>query len=156
MSDPRRPSLQQRYAALPLVYSCSGCSGAAQLANQFAVRLDREMKAEMSCIAGVGGHVPALLKTASAKRPILALDGCPLHCARHTLAQHGITPDEHLDLSTAGVRKRLHADATAEESQQAWETGVLPALQRLAALGPEGGQIKHLDASPADGDQPET
>lgn len=136
MTGPRHPSLQQRYAALPLVYSCSGCSSAAQLANQFAVRLDREMKAEMSCIAGVGGHVPALLKTASAKRRILALDGCPLHCTRHTLAQHGITPDEHLDLSTAGVRKRLHAEASAEESLQAWQTAVLPGLQRLAALDP--------------------
>ena len=141
MSGPRQPSLQQRYAALPLVYSCSGCSGAAQLANQFAVRLDREMKAEMSCIAGVGGHVEALLKTAKSTRRILALDGCPLHCTRHTLAQQGITPDEHLDLSTAGVRKRLHADATPEESEQAWQTAVLPALQRLATLGAQGGQI---------------
>jgi len=40
---------------LPLVYSCSGCSSAAQLANQLAIRLDREGLAETSCIAGVGG-----------------------------------------------------------------------------------------------------
>lgn len=37
---------------LPLVYSCSGCSSAAQMANALAVRLDREKVAEMSCIAG--------------------------------------------------------------------------------------------------------
>ncbi|TAK94969.1 MAG: zinc-binding protein, partial [Aquabacterium sp.] len=41
-----------------LVYACSGCSSAAQLANHLAVRLDREGIAEMSCIAGVGGRVP--------------------------------------------------------------------------------------------------
>lgn len=39
---------------LPLVYSCSGCSSAAQMANYVAVQLDRRGAAEMSCIAGVG------------------------------------------------------------------------------------------------------
>ena len=42
----------------PLVYSCSGCSDVAQLANEVAVRLDHAGHAEMSCIAGVGGGVP--------------------------------------------------------------------------------------------------
>lgn len=41
---------------LPLVYSCSGCSSAAQMANHLAVQLDRTGLAEMSCIAGVGGN----------------------------------------------------------------------------------------------------
>jgi uncharacterized metal-binding protein len=36
---------------LPLVYSCSGCSNIAQLANQVAIELDRDHIAEMSCIA---------------------------------------------------------------------------------------------------------
>ncbi|WP_435924161.1 putative zinc-binding protein [Paenibacillus sp. DYY-L-2] len=40
---------------LPLVYSCSGCSSAAQTANRIAIKMDREKIAEMSCIAGVGG-----------------------------------------------------------------------------------------------------
>lgn len=38
----------------PLVYSCSGCSNIAQLANDVAIKMDREGIAEMSCIAGVG------------------------------------------------------------------------------------------------------
>ena len=41
----------------PLVYSCSGCSSAAQMANYLAVQLDRKGVAEMSCIVGVGGNV---------------------------------------------------------------------------------------------------
>ena len=51
-------------ARLPLVYSCSGCSSAAQLANHVALQLDREGLAEMSCIAGVGGDVPSLVRLA--------------------------------------------------------------------------------------------
>lgn len=35
-------------AQLPLVYSCSGCSSAAQMANYLAVSLDRRGLAEMS------------------------------------------------------------------------------------------------------------
>jgi uncharacterized metal-binding protein len=70
---------------LPLVYSCSGCSNVAQLANSLALRLDRACLAEMSCIAGVGGHVPALVNKAKSGRLIVALDGCPLHCVKGCL-----------------------------------------------------------------------
>lgn len=89
----------------PVVYSCSGCSSAAQMANHVALALDEEGVAEMSCIAGVGGKVPALLRVAHAGRPIVALDGCVLACVRQTLAQEGITPDEHIRLDLMGVRK---------------------------------------------------
>ena len=91
---------------LPLVYSCSGCSNVAQLANSLALRLDRACLAEMSCIAGVGGHVPALVNKAKSGRLIVALDGCALHCVKGCLAQHGLKPDVHLTLSEFGVRKR--------------------------------------------------
>ncbi|HSN31722.1 MAG TPA: putative zinc-binding protein [Ideonella sp.] len=99
---------------LPLVYSCSGCSSAAQLANHLAVRLDRAGAAEMSCIAGVGGGVPSLVRkaeeAAAAGRPIVAIDGCVLACARRCLAQRGLAPTLHVQLGEAGVRKTYHAD----------------------------------------------
>jgi len=95
---------------LPLVYACSGCSSAAQLANHVAVRLDRSGTAEMSCIAGIGGDVRSLLKTARSGRPIIALDGCPLVCVKSSLARHGITPDRHYQLQQYGVKKRQHED----------------------------------------------
>ena len=101
---------------LPLVYSCSGCSNVAQLANTLAVRLDRAGLAEMSCIAGVGGHVQALVSKARSGRPILAIDGCPLHCASACLAQHGVSADVHVTLSTSGLRKRYREDCSAAEA----------------------------------------
>ncbi|RLK50791.1 putative metal-binding protein [Alkalispirillum mobile] len=90
----------------PLVYSCSGCSSVAQLANHLALRLQSEGVAEMSCIAGVGGDVPSLVKKAKSGRPILALDGCQLQCVRHSLARHGIQPTWHELLTDHGVRKQ--------------------------------------------------
>jgi uncharacterized metal-binding protein len=98
------------YRGLPLVYSCSGCSSAAQLANHAAVRLDREQVAEMSCIAGVGGDVESLVRTAASGRAIVALDGCELQCVKHCLRRHGIEPTLHYKLSDLGVRKRYHVD----------------------------------------------
>jgi uncharacterized metal-binding protein len=101
---------------LPLVYSCSGCSNVAQLANTLAVRLDRAGLAEMSCIAGVGGHVQALVNKARSGRPILAIDGCLLHCASACLAQHGIGADVHITLSSSGLRKRYREDCSTAEA----------------------------------------
>ena len=105
----------------PLVYSCSGCSNVAQLANTLAVRLDRAGLAEMSCIAGVGGRVEALVRKAHSGRPILAIDGCPLHCARACLAQHGVTPDVHITLSSYGLRKRYREDCSEEVANALFE-----------------------------------
>jgi uncharacterized metal-binding protein len=95
----------------PLVYSCSGCSSAAQTTNQVALALDRRGTAEMSCIAGVGGDVPSLVRTARSGRPIVALDGCRLECVRSCLSRHEVEPDLHVVLSDHGVRKRRHVDA---------------------------------------------
>lgn len=117
-------------AHLPLVYACSGCSSVAQLANTCALRLDRESRAEMSCISGVGGGVPSLLKLACSGRPILALDGCALACVAACLKNAGVTPQRHLLLNREGASKRLHADASAFETEQVWQV-VLQALQQM-------------------------
>nr|WP_199517574.1 putative zinc-binding protein [Haloferax sp. Atlit-12N] len=56
--------MSEEYNDLPLVYLSSGCSSAAQMANDLAVRLDRERLAEMSSITGVSGDVTPLENTA--------------------------------------------------------------------------------------------
>jgi uncharacterized metal-binding protein len=101
---------------LPLVYACSGCSSAAQLANDVAVSLDRDGVAEMSCIAGVGGDVPPLVATATSGRDVVVVDGCPLTCAKACLARHDVEPDRHFELSSMGVPKEYHADYDDEQA----------------------------------------
>lgn len=86
------------------------------MANHIAIRLDRMGIAEMSCIAGVGGDVKPLVRTALSGRAILALDGCPLRCAARILARHGVRPTWHYDLSEHGVAKRLHQDFDPAEA----------------------------------------
>jgi uncharacterized metal-binding protein len=110
---------------LPLVYSCSGCSSAAQMANHLAIALDRRGLAEMSCIAGVGGDVPKLVRIATSGRPIIALDGCALACVKNTLARHGVAPTGYHLLSDMGVRKRYQMDFDPDEAERV--------LDRIAA-----------------------
>ena len=95
---------------LPLIYSCSGCSNNAQLANQAAIDLDRDQIAEMSCIVGVGGGVKSLVKKAKSGRAIISLDGCPLHCVKSCLAQHGIESTLHYTLTNYGIKKKFKSD----------------------------------------------
>lgn len=99
---------------LPLVYSCSGCSSAAQTSNAVAIALDRQNLAEMSCIAGVGGDVPKLVKVAKSGRPIVGIDGCALSCVKSTLARHGVQPTVWHELSQYDVEKVYGADPDQE------------------------------------------
>ena len=123
----------------PLVYSCSGCSSAAQLANAVALKLDRSNIAEMSCIAGIGGDVPPMLCTAKSGRPIVALDGCELACVRSSLSRHGLAPALYFDLSEHGVRKRHHADFDPVQAQRVFRAvaqQIARALPACAAQEP--------------------
>jgi uncharacterized metal-binding protein len=88
------------------------------MANHIAVKLDRQKVAEMSCIAGVGGDVKSLVRTVKSGRPIVALDGCPLHCVAQTLRRHGLTAEKHFDLSKMGVKKKQHEDFDPQEASR--------------------------------------
>jgi len=88
-----------------VVYACSGCSDAGELADRIARRLSREGAAEMSCLAGIGGRVKPLINKAAGAGRILAIDGCPLNCTRHTLELAGFKDFEHLELHSLGMKK---------------------------------------------------
>ncbi len=110
-------SAKNRRMNLPLVYACSGCSDVAQLANRLAVEWDRAGIAEMSCIAGVGGDVPSLVRKAQSGRPIVAIDGCPLHCVKSCLARHGVEATLAFTLTDFGLKKG--AASTVSETDAA-------------------------------------
>lgn len=81
----------------------------AQLANSVALEMDSQRIATMSCIAGVAGNVPDLVKFAKSGRPIIALDGCDSACVTHCLAHHQIKPEYHLVMTELGYVKRARS-----------------------------------------------
>ncbi|WP_374503333.1 putative zinc-binding protein [Zoogloea sp.] len=88
------------------------------MANYVAVELDRAEMAEMSCIAGVGGNVPHLVRIARSGRPILALDGCPLQCVKSSLAQRGLAPTRHILLHEHGIKKRYRTQFDMDDAKR--------------------------------------
>ena len=88
-----------------VIYACSGCSDAGELADRAARALSQQQLGEMSCLAGIGGRVKPLMLKAQRAEHIVAIDGCPLNCARHTLELAGFTDIHHLELHRLGLRK---------------------------------------------------
>jgi uncharacterized metal-binding protein len=88
-----------------VVYACSGCSDAGEIADRVARQLTRDGAAKMSCLAGIGGRVKSLVSTAEKAERILVVDGCLLNCARHTLELAGFKKFDHLELHKLGFRK---------------------------------------------------
>jgi len=101
----RRAPAEASIKPKTVVYACSGCSDAGELADRIARRLAGAGVAEMSCLAGVGGRVKPLMNKAAGAEHILAIDGCPLNCTRHTLELAGFKPSSHLELHRLGLRK---------------------------------------------------
>jgi uncharacterized metal-binding protein len=134
-STPERPRRESAGDA-GLVYSCSGCSNVAQLANHIAVRLDRLGIVEMSCIAGVGGDVRALVMKATAGRPVIAIDGCQLGCCEQVLAAKGVRPVRVIRLHELGLKKRQHVDFGPEEREAVFRRVLEELAPTLLAADP--------------------
>lgn len=101
---------------LPLLFACSGCSNAGQLADQLARELDRRGIAEMSCLAGVGAAKSHFLKKLE-QREVWIIDGCPIACSLGVFAQLDKYIDVHIRLHDLGVRKNapLPSDSDVED-----------------------------------------
>ena len=91
--------------ASKLIFACSGAADVGKIADLAARRLTADGVGKMFCLAGVGGRVKGIMETTKAAQAILAIDGCPLHCARNTLEQAGFKKFEHLCLSDLGMEK---------------------------------------------------
>jgi uncharacterized metal-binding protein len=112
-----------------VVYACSGCSDAGEIADRVARQLTREGSAKMSCLAGIGGRVKNLMATAEKAERILVVDGCPLNCARRTLELAGFNKFDHLELHTIGIRK-----GSAPVTDERIAAGVAAAKNILAIM----------------------
>ena len=87
------------------IFACSGAADVGQIADHAAEKLTADGAGKMSCLAGIGGRVSGLMEIAKSAKLILAIDGCPLHCARNTLEKAGFTKFEHLCLADLGMEK---------------------------------------------------
>ena len=88
-----------------LIFACSGAADVGKISDLAARTLSAEGTGKMFCLAGIGGRVSGIMETTRVATAILAIDGCPLDCARKTLEQAEFTRFEHLRLSDLGMEK---------------------------------------------------
>ncbi len=105
-----------------LIFACSGAADVGCIADLAARKLNAEGTGKMFCLAGVGGRVSGILGTTQAAAAILAIDGCPLDCARKTLEEAGFVQFEHLQLADLGMAKG-ESPADAQRVGQVVERG---------------------------------
>ena len=102
--------------SIPLIFACSGCSNAGQLANDLARDLDRRGICEMSCLAGVGAGKEIFLKRLR-ERKVWVIDGCPIDCSLGVFDQVKEHVDVHIRLGDFQVKKNAAPPSGAEFDQ---------------------------------------
>lgn len=88
-----------------LIFPCSGGSNVGQIANQAGVKLTQEGFGNIFCLAGIGGHVNGMIESTKAGKIIVAIDGCPVACAKKTLEHAGFNIDEYVLVTDLGIEK---------------------------------------------------
>jgi len=88
-----------------LIFACSGAADVGAIADRAARKLTAEGVGRMFCLAGVGGRVPGIVKTTEAAAWILAIDGCPLDCAKSCLEGAGFRSFVHYRVTDFGMEK---------------------------------------------------
>jgi uncharacterized metal-binding protein len=88
-----------------LVFACSGAADVGAIADQAARKLTRDGAGKMYCMAGLGGDVASIIETTKKACAILAIDGCPVDCVKHTLERLGFGGYSHLRVTDLGMQK---------------------------------------------------
>ncbi len=92
-------------SAPKLIFPCSGAADVGAIADQAARKLTKDGAGKMFCLAGIGGRVSGIMATTESAARILAIDGCPLNCAKNTLELAGFKKYEHVQLAELGMEK---------------------------------------------------
>jgi uncharacterized metal-binding protein len=87
------------------VVACSGASNVGQIANNAAIELAREKVAGFFCLAGVGAHIKAMVKSGKEADLLISIDGCPVQCAAKTLQHAEIEPAIQIIVTDLGIEK---------------------------------------------------
>lgn len=84
------------------VFYCAGASNVGQSTMHSCVNAANELgyeKASLLCLASISAGLPNVTNGAKNAKGIVAIDGCPMSCAKKTLEKEGFNLDEHLILS---------------------------------------------------------
>ena len=87
------------------IFPCSGAADVGEISDRAARKLTRDGAGKMFCLAGIGGHVDTILGAAGNAGKIVAIDGCPVDCAKKTLEHADFTGFGHVRITDLGCEK---------------------------------------------------
>ncbi len=134
-----------------LLFACAGGANVGQMANDAAVKLEQSGAGRLYCLAGVGGHIEGMVKTARSAPCTVAIDGCAAACARKTLEQAGIEPTICITVTELGIKKE-HTYQYPEEDVQRVVDAVLHGTEAAGAAEPSAASCCGAGGANAPGD----
>lgn len=88
-----------------LIFCCAGAADIGAVAYGAARKLHEEGHGTLACLSLVGAGSEGLVLSAQGAAKVLAMDGCPLDCARKMLEKAEITNYIHLRLTDHDMKK---------------------------------------------------
>ena len=79
--------------ACTFIFPCSGGSDVGEISDKLARHMGKSGKGKMYCLAGIGGHVSGIVESTKSASRVIAIDGCPVSCAKKTLEHIGVESD---------------------------------------------------------------
>ena len=98
-----------------LLFTCSGGSNVAQIANDAAKALDQLGQGRMYCAVGVVAGFPGFVETAQKADKRVLIDGCDVQCLKKGFEAAGIPVDGHVVVTDLGIAKGHHFNYTQDE-----------------------------------------
>ncbi|MEW6374785.1 MAG: putative zinc-binding protein [Thermodesulfobacteriota bacterium] len=98
-----------------LIFPCSGGSNVGQIANEVSVKLTQNGMGKFFCLAGIGGHVSGMIESTKAGKILVAIDGCPVACAKKTLEHAGFNIDEYVQVTELDIEKDHDLNLTSAD-----------------------------------------
>ena len=122
-----------------MILACSGGSNVGQIANQAAFELTLEGFGKMFCLAGIGGHLSGFVQSAKDVPRMVAIDGCPVGCAKAMLEHAEVPIKSYVVLTEHGIEKN-HDFTLGKEEIEAAKKAVREACgrQQVVQIGQSG------------------
>jgi uncharacterized metal-binding protein len=88
-----------------LIFSCCGSADVGEIADLAARKLHKEGLAKMYCLTGIGAGLSSFIESTKAASRVLAIDGCPIDCAKKLLEKNGFAGFDYVRVTDLGMEK---------------------------------------------------
>jgi uncharacterized metal-binding protein len=105
MTKKRRVTKTIKELPKRLIFCCSGASNVGVLSYLASIRLAQKGFGNFSCIAGIGGNIPPMIRAAKDAEERIIIDGCPTGCGRRILDSNLIPIDRYVIVTDLGIKK---------------------------------------------------